>query len=100
MPDRAQEIVATGQAAGFQVTVGPAAVLVRAARDSRVSVLVVNNGTAVVYLGKDVNVSVAPGPDAGIPLAVGASFEERDYTGDIYAISGTAGQDVRGWETG
>lgn len=95
MADRSQESVATDQATAVAQTVGVAAASLVAARASRVSVLIYNNGTATIYVGPS-GVTVA----SGVPIVVGGSLEERDYTGAIFAISGTAGQDVRVWEVG
>lgn len=72
------------------VTVGVAATLIKAANASRASIIVQNLGTVAIYVG----------PDAGITTANAIKVEPSnsatlDYQGTIYAISGSAGQDVR-----
>lgn len=78
------------------VEVGTSAVAVAAANPQRVSALVVNNGTVPIYVGYSSSVTTSD----GIPVAVGQGFEEREFVGALYAISGTAAQDVRVGETG
>jgi len=72
------------------VTVGTAAVEVAAANADRKSVTIYNAGSAMVYLGDD-TVTTAD----GLPLAVDAAFTFSGTTAAIYAVGGTAGQDVR-----
>ena len=71
-------------------TVGTAAVQLLAGNTSRKGWKVVNNGTVPIYLGSDNPVTTANGE----PLAVGAAagWDDQD---ELWAISGTAGQDVR-----
>lgn len=83
----------------MNVTVGVAAGVLVAGETGvpdRKSVTIVNNGSATIYIGK-AGVTVAAGSNlGGLPLAPGASLTlDRAPQGDIYAISGTAGQDVR-----
>lgn len=73
------------------VVVGVAATLVRAANASRRSILVQNNGTADIYVGSSAAVTVA----TGIRVPLGGGAFESQAIGAVYAISGTAGQDVR-----
>jgi hypothetical protein len=52
-----------------------------------------NNGTATIYLGYDLNVTTVN----GLPIVVGAAYNisSQATQNPIWAISGTAGQDVR-----
>lgn len=74
------------------VAVGVAATLLLAADATRRAVRVLNNGTADIYLG-GAGVTTANGC---IKLVPGALWVEDDAPGAAwYAISGTAGQNVR-----
>ena len=77
-----------------QATVGTSAVQLAAASTSRKNVVIVNAGTATIYLGKD-NTVTATGATGGIPLPAGATLTDENTTDAWWAISGTAGQDVR-----
>ena len=71
-------------------TVGLAAVKILDANAARKGWKVINNGTVPIFLGSDNTVTVANGE----PLAVGAGAGWDDLD-EIWAISGTADQDVR-----
>ncbi len=72
------------------VPVGVAAVSVIAANAARKSVTIQNNGTAEIELG---GAAVAVG--AGLIVAGGTAYTLDKTTAEIFAISGTDGQDVR-----
>jgi hypothetical protein len=61
---------AIDQLTNGQVTVTSSGILIVAARAGRSSVLIVNTGTNVVYLGGDVNVNAGN----GVPLGANASI--------------------------
>jgi len=79
------------------VTVGVTAVLISASNILRRQVFIqsVLTNTDIIYLGKDATVTTA----TGFPLYMGGQnqFLSPYYTGDIYGISGTAGQEIRVW---
>lgn len=77
-----------------QVTVGTTAVQLAAANTARKNLVIVNGGTATIYLGKDGSVT-ATGATGGIPLPANASLVDENSTDAWFAVSGTAGQDVR-----
>lgn len=72
------------------VSVGTTAVKLLDANTDRTGWKVANNGAETIYIGSDGAVTVADGD----PLPAGAvtGFDDTDA---VYAISGTAGQDVR-----
>lgn len=72
------------------VTVDTAAILIIAAATDRARCLIQNLGSSAIYLGPDSGVDVAN----GIQVPAGGSASVTLQT-DIYAISATAGQDVR-----
>lgn len=72
------------------VTVGTSAQLVAAANNNRGTVLVQNLGAAPVYLGTDASVTTG----TGLELAAGGVATLTVQTA-VYAIAGSAGQDVR-----
>ena len=73
-------------------TVGTSAVQLDTAFAGRSAVTVVNNGTAVVYIG-----TTGVTTSTGIPLAASGGTWTLPWGSAIpvYGISGTAGQDVR-----
>lgn len=78
-------------AAHGAVSVGVAAVLVVAENTARGNILVQNLGAADVYLGTSAGVTTAN----GILVAAGGGVAVLTITADIYAISGSAGNDCR-----
>lgn len=72
------------------VTVGTSAVVVAASNINRRSALIVNSGAAVVYVG-GLGVTTAN----GIPVPALGGAIDLSATAAIYAISGSAGNDVR-----
>lgn len=96
MTDRSQEAVSSDQATATAVTVGTSAASAAAARNSRICLKIANLGAATVYFGTTSAVTTA----TGIPIAANGSHTEEFYTGAVYMVSGTAGQDVRLWEVG
>lgn len=72
------------------VTVDTTAVLVAAANAQRSTLLIQNQGSANIAVGPDASVTTA----TGIVVAPGGSMSVTVGTA-IYAISGSAGQDVR-----
>jgi predicted phage tail protein len=74
-------------------TVGVAASQLIAQNNDRTGWLVTNNGTATIYIGSDNTVTTAN----GTPVLAGATIGGDD-TDEVWAISGTAGQDARHWE--
>jgi hypothetical protein len=87
--------VTTASTTVAPVTVGVAAGLISAANGLRRSIILYNNGSDIIYIGKDNTVTAAN----GIPIPVGTErvISEPFYVGDIYGISPTAGQDLRVW---
>lgn len=82
----------TDLSAPTAVTVGTGPVRIDQGTANRRYVLVVNNGSATVYVGKDNTVTTAN----GIPVAAGASLSlNLGPSLQLWGISGTAGQDVR-----
>lgn len=81
----------TAKGAYNTVTIGTSASLVVDQREVRTGVVVYNNGSATIYLGTDSSVTTSN----GLPVAIGASGSLDGYMGPVYAISGTASQDVR-----
>ncbi len=84
----------------LNVTVGVAAgvlVAADAATTDRRSISVYNNGSATIYVGPAATVTVAAGSNlGGFPVPVGASLTlDAAPQAELYAISGTAAQDVR-----
>lgn len=73
------------------VTMGVAAAVIKAANADRFGIAVFNLGSATVYLGYDNTVAVA----AGFPLLSNQGLYFDGYTGALWGISGTAGQNVR-----
>jgi hypothetical protein len=83
-----------------QVTVGTSAVPLIEQSLERLGCVFVNLGTAIIYLGDSKSVSTS----IGLPLLPRQTVVYCRYWGDetrlpIFAISGTAGQDVRVMET-
>tara|TARA_R110002124_G_scaffold266813_1_gene433800 strand:+ start:10492 stop:11067 length:576 start_codon:yes stop_codon:yes gene_type:complete len=74
-------------------TVGVAAVQLMAQNNSRTGWFIYNNGTAPIFVGSDNTITAAN----GTPIPVGGGMGGDD-TDEIWAISGTAGHDVRHWE--
>lgn len=76
----------------FNITVGTTAVAVTVNTAGEGVTAIYNNGTAPIYIGFDLNVTTANGfpIPAGASIAVSASGLQQ-----LFAISGTAGQDVR-----
>jgi len=71
--------------------VGLAPVCVLPANPKRIQYSIVNNGGATIYLGANSGVTV----NSGEPLAVGAMISDDKDKEDVYAISGSADQDIR-----
>jgi len=61
------------------------------ANPKRIQYSIVNNGGATIYLGANAGVTV----DSGEPLATGAMISDDKDKEDVWAISGTADQDIR-----
>ncbi len=72
------------------VTVGVAAVQLLAANPNRTGWKITNGGTVPIYLGNSAGVTTADGDLVAAGAATG--FDDGDA---LWAISGTAGQDVR-----
>lgn len=95
----AAQDVGSGAFAAAQGTVGVAAASLVAARTGaigtgRISVTIKNNGTVPIYLGASAGVTTL----TGFPMQPGDGFS-TNTTAAIFAISGTAGQNVGIWET-
>lgn len=85
------------------ITVGTdTAALVVSANTLRLSVIIVNNGSSLIYLGSDSSVSSNTGLPVNHINASGGYYEDsggqRTYLGDYYAIAEDATCDVRFWE--
>lgn len=81
------------------LTAGEAPTKVVSANTARKAITLVNNSGVLVYIGPDVNMTVAN----AIPLY---EYTVRDtskipegYAGDIYATAATSTADIRWWET-
>lgn len=83
-------VPAGGSVEGGAVSVGTSATRVVAGRSQRKSLVVQNLGAAAVYVGGP-GVTVA----GGMQVPANGSLEVDGLSGDLWAISGTAGQDVR-----
>lgn len=70
---------------------GTTATLLLAANPARATAMLVNNGTATVFLGKDATVTTT----TGIPLAAGASLVDDRSSDAWYGILATGTGDVR-----
>lgn len=86
-----------------QVTVGTgSAALVVSANTLRLSLIIVNNGNSLIYLGNDSLVTSSTGLPINTVDSSGGYFEDnggaRTYLGDYYAISQDSTNDVRFWE--
>jgi hypothetical protein len=92
----AQLVVGAGAATivGTSVTVGVAEVQLVAANSGRKGISIRNNGSVAVYIGAT---GLVVGD--GFPLDPGDVWAESDFLGAIFAISGSAAQDVRVLET-
>lgn len=82
------------------VSVGTSATSVLAASASTTGINLCNEGTATVYIGtgsvaSSVVVGGAGTANSGFPLRSGACKAYDRYSGAVYAISGTAAQDLR-----
>lgn len=78
---------------GNDITVGVVAVSLLAANTNRKSVLIQSDvaNSGIIYIGYDNTVGSGKKVATLLP---GSSFSVDDYTGQIYAISGVAGQKV------
>ena len=81
----------------FSVSVGLAAVKLVDFNPNRIRVSIFNNGAATIYYGGKPSVTAGSvgDPNAGFPLLTSTGIVIRDTTAAIWAISGTAAQDVR-----
>lgn len=81
----------------FSVSVGTTAVQVVADDPNRIELRVFNFGNATVYIGtpKQVAVGVIGAVNAGYPILTQTEFKLTDNTGELWAISGSAGMDLR-----
>lgn len=91
-PNPKQLVVASGGATltAAAVSVGVAATLVAAASTTRMAVTIQNLGTVDVFVGPS-GVTVA----SGVKIASGGAITLDKQTAAVYAISGSAAQDVR-----
>lgn len=82
------------------VSIGTSATSVLSANAATTVINLCNEGTAIVYVGTGAAASsvVAGGAgtaNSGFPLRIGACKSYDRYAGAVYAVSGTAGQDLR-----
>lgn len=91
-PNPKQLVVSSGGTtlAAAAVTVGTVAVVVSAANTLRQSVTIQNLGSVPIYVGPS-GVTTA----SGVAVQAGEAITLDKQTAAVYAISGTAGQDVR-----
>lgn len=75
----------------YNATVGTTAGLLVPACEGAVGIF--NNGAATIYIGYDSNVTTVNG--FPIPSGSGLGVNSQSVQNPIWAISGTAGQDVR-----
>jgi hypothetical protein len=75
----------------FNVTVGTTAVQLTGQYGGAIGIF--NNGAAAIFLGFDANVTTANG--FPVPAGSGFSINSEANQNTLWAISGTAGQDVR-----
>lgn len=73
------------------VTVGTTAVQIKATNADRIGIIIFNLGAETIYIGDLNTVTTA----TGYPILSNSSLYIEGYDGDVYGISGTAGQDVR-----
>lgn len=74
----------------------------RSSNTARIGLLIYNNGSQVVYLGEDANVTTSN----GYPLAIGDTIRwshdggkaQFFFRGDVYGIVASSTADVRVWE--
>lgn len=89
-----EPVMGTGGKAGENVSVSVdniAPVVLVAANAAGTGWIIQNLGAAAIYVGVDNTVTVAN----GIRIDANGGHLSWDYRGDIYAISGSAGNDVR-----
>lgn len=81
----------------YSVSVGLAAVQLVPFDPTRIRVTIYNNGSAVIYYGAPnrVVVGAAGVANSGMPIQPQTGIIITDNTGEIWAISGSAAQDVR-----
>lgn len=81
----------------YSVSVGTVPVQLVAFNPNRIRVSIFNNGNATVFYGAPNKVSVgsAGSPNAGFPLLQQTGIIIDDNVGEIWAVSGSAGMDVR-----
>ena len=91
-----QENVSVEKATCVAVSCAATTTEIVAANPTRVSVLIYNAGSQTVYLEPTGAATTA----GSMPLAAGASFEEREFVGVINGISASGSQDLRVWESG
>jgi hypothetical protein len=71
-------------------------VLVSERNESRIEVLIVNNGSAPIYVGgRQVTVGGPDDPSGGVPIAPGTGLVFTNNIGEFWAVAGLDGQDVR-----
>jgi len=75
----------------FDMLVGTAPARILPANPKRKSYAIVNNGSAIIYLGGDAGVTV----ESGEPLLPGEMVSDDTDDEDVWAISVSADQDVR-----
>lgn len=76
------------------------ATLIMAANTMRKGCLITNNGSVIIYLGMDANVTSSN----GLPLTAGSTLQNSDleaaWRGAIYGAAASSTADVRFWEWG
>jgi|GEM_PF-6390471 len=80
------------------VTVGTSAVRIDTGLSGRRAILIVNNGSATIYVGAS-DVTASTGAGAGIPVAPGGALQaDLGPAIAVYAVAASGSQDVRVWE--
>lgn len=87
------------RASPYSVSVGTTAVQLLAADPNRIEASIYNLGNALVYLGnRQVIIGSAGAVNAGFPIQPSTGIVKTATTGELWAISGSAAQDVRVWD--
>jgi hypothetical protein len=81
----------------YSISVGTSPVQLIAFNPDRIRVSIFNNGNATVFYGRPRNVTTGPAgdPNAGFPLLTNTGMIITDNVGELWAVSGSAGMDVR-----
>lgn len=84
----------------FSLSVGLSAVQLVPFDANRIELIIYNLGAATIYVGTPRKVTTGPigDPNAGMPIASNTGMILDNNVGELWAISGSAAQDVRVWD--